>query len=234
MTEMNDPVRLKLGGSPETRAILGSAPSNLPTQLQLDRLASRLAPTVTAPPAASSSLIIKIGVGIAIVAAVAAVWWPRDRAPSRPEPSPPAAPIVTATRAAPTTEAAAPPPAPPARVVEEAPKRDRARAPAKATTDPVETPAVDSAPQPREMDLLRPAHEALGRGDLQRALELATSHARLYEKGVMVEEREAIAIEALHRLGRDEARARFDEFVVRFPRSGYRARLERLVAESKR
>lgn len=62
------------------------------------------------------------------------------------------------------------------------------------------------------------------------ALAICQAHAQRYPRGQFSEERERIAIEALVRLGRrGEATTRLDTFRKAFPRSGYRARLERLV-----
>jgi hypothetical protein len=83
---------------------------------------------------------------------------------------------------------------------------------------------------PSELDLIRQARVALGDGKLRRALGRAERHASLYHDGVLSEEREAIAIEALVGLRRvDAARARLDAFVAAYPASSYRQRLRELV-----
>lgn len=105
-------------------------------------------------------------------------------------------------------------------------------APPAAPPPAVEPRAADPPPPapPREMELLGPAQDALRGGDPTRALALATQHADVHPTGLMTEEREAIAIEALARLDRlDHATTRLARFVTRYPQSGYRARLERLV-----
>ena len=104
-----------------------------------------------------------------------------------------------------------------------------------AITEPaVAAPPPASPPQPREVELLGPAHDALRTKDPQHALDLAARHVELYPAGVMIEEREAIIVEGLLQLGhRDAAQAGFDRFVARFPRSGYRARLQRLLADGR-
>jgi outer membrane protein assembly factor BamD (BamD/ComL family) len=81
-----------------------------------------------------------------------------------------------------------------------------------------------------EVAILGRAQRALVAGDAAAAIALAERHAQSFPTGLLVEEREAIAIEALTRLGRHElARSRFERFVAGFPRSGYRERLDRLV-----
>jgi outer membrane protein assembly factor BamD (BamD/ComL family) len=103
------------------------------------------------------------------------------------------------------------------------PRRVAVAAPARAPSPP---------PVPRELELLTPAQAALRANQLDRALELADRHAALYATGTFAEEREAIAIEALQRLGqRDRARSRLAAFTTRYPQSGYRTRLERAVLE---
>jgi hypothetical protein len=229
MTEMKDPVRLSLGGSPAAQDLLRSASSDAPSSVQLDHLAAKLAPIVLAKGAATSSIAAWIIVGIVVVGgATGAFFLTRDR-------EPPAVAIAPSTPITPAPVTPAPTPAAPV-VVGEPP----ATAPSVAPEPPrpskkrvVAPPVVEETLPPREIDLLDPAHQALRANDAARALALADRHAELYARGAMSEEREAIAIEALHRLGRD-ARIRFEEFVVRFPRSGYRARLERLVTETKR
>ncbi|MBA3500511.1 MAG: hypothetical protein M4D80_15700 [Myxococcota bacterium] len=228
MTEMKDPVRLSLGGSPAAQDLLRSANSDLPSPVQLDHLAGKLAPIVMAKGAASS-VATWIIVGLVVVgAATGAFFFTRDAEPQIVT-SAPTAPVV------PTPPVVPPSPAPSAPVVVEEPPPPpepvRVQPKKRVAAQPV---IVEETLPPREIDLLDPAHQALRANDPARALTLANRHAELYPRGVMSEEREAIAIEALHRLGRDAARIRFGEFVVRFPRSGYRARLERLVTETKR
>jgi hypothetical protein len=71
-----------------------------------------------------------------------------------------------------------------------------------------------------ERALLDVARAALARGSAAEALEATTRHEHDYPAGLLVEEREAIAIRALAALGRrDEANARADAFAQRFPRS---------------
>jgi hypothetical protein len=85
-----------------------------------------------------------------------------------------------------------------------------------------------SAPTEDELGLLQAANRALLARPAQ-ALELAQKHERQFAQGVFAEEREAIAIEALLRLGRaNEAAERHQRFERAFPSSTYRQRLDRL------
>ena len=61
----------------------------------------------------------------------------------------------------------------------------------------------------------------------KRALSLSREHEATYPGGVLTQEREVIAIEALRRLGRtDEAARRLERFERLFPKSAHRRKLE--------
>jgi len=131
-----------------------------------------------------------------------------------------------------------PAPAPPPVVIAQAPVEPvpppKHVAPPKPTVHspaPVEiAPAPPAAPQISEVTLLEQARVALRGGDTARALALAEQHATSYPDGVLVEEREALTIEALIKLGRrDEAVATWSKFANSYPHSNYRARLQRLI-----
>jgi len=78
-----------------------------------------------------------------------------------------------------------------------------------------------------ERALLDVARTALGRGDGAHALRATEEHARAFPHGQLAEEREAMAIQALRLLHRDEdASARLDRFRARFPASLIRPALE--------
>ena len=80
-----------------------------------------------------------------------------------------------------------------------------------------------------EAVLLARAQRALRLAPAQ-ALSLAAESARRFPAGVLSQEREVIAIEALVRLGRmAEARDRAEAFARRFPRSAHVRRLATLV-----
>jgi hypothetical protein len=71
-----------------------------------------------------------------------------------------------------------------------------------------------------ERAILDVARAALARGEGAPAIEAVRRHEREFPDGVLVEEREAIAVRALVAQGRrDEARARAAEFRRRFPNS---------------
>jgi hypothetical protein len=71
-----------------------------------------------------------------------------------------------------------------------------------------------------ERKLLDEARVAVEREDGDAALAATEAHTRKYPRGVLVQEREAIAVRALILLGRtDEARARVERFREHFPDS---------------
>jgi hypothetical protein len=78
-------------------------------------------------------------------------------------------------------------------------------------------PAGDLA---KERALLDVARTALGRGDGAHAFEAAGHHERVYPHGVLTEEREALAIQALAQQGDLEgAKTRAHRFEIRYPKS---------------
>jgi hypothetical protein len=102
--------------------------------------------------------------------------------------------------------------------------------PARPSSPPPSTRAsaeLRGNPLEAERALLDGARAALGRGDGAEALRAAEEHARRFSHGVLTEEREAMSIQALRLLHRDEeATARLDRFRVRFPASLIRPALE--------
>jgi len=78
-----------------------------------------------------------------------------------------------------------------------------------------------------ERALLDVARTAVGRSDGASALRAAEEHARKFPRGALAEEREAMIVQALRLLHRDdEARARLDRFRSRYPTSLLRPALE--------
>ena len=80
-----------------------------------------------------------------------------------------------------------------------------------------------------EASFLRRTRAALA-DDPARALRMTGEHAALYPRGVLEQEREVIAIEALVRLGaREEARLRASAFRARYPSSAHASRIAAIV-----
>ena len=116
--------------------------------------------------------------------------------------------------------------------------------PVRVRADPVRSPAlaapsasasVPTAPAespvmaPTEVQLLRQAQASL-KGNPAGALTLCAEHQRRFPGGVLGQERDVLAIDALSKLGRKaEARARADRFLLAYPTSAHRGRIEGLV-----
>jgi hypothetical protein len=102
------------------------------------------------------------------------------------------------------------------------------RAAAKSSASGVAAPPAPTV-APRSTDefqLLRAARESVASAPA-RSLALTAEHARLFPNGMLAQEREAIAIDSLLRLGRHaEAEARARRFLARFPTSPYASRIE--------
>jgi hypothetical protein len=87
---------------------------------------------------------------------------------------------------------------------------------------PAKLPEKPTPPAlPSEADLLEQARSAI-KGDPARALQRANEHAARFPRGVLVQEREVLAIQALRQLGRTaEADRRTEAFVKAFPGSAF-------------
>jgi hypothetical protein len=94
-------------------------------------------------------------------------------------------------------------------------------APADEAPRPSVLPSPSRADQAREeRTLLKRAHLAVARHDFVFALARLSEHARRFKDGRLVEEREALRVQALAGLGRtEEARQTARQFEARFPRS---------------
>jgi len=86
----------------------------------------------------------------------------------------------------------------------------------------IDTPPPPAPPPlPNEAVLLHRAR-ALAKDDPRAALKLLDQHERRFARGMLVQERELLAVELLQALAReDEARARLQAFRRRFPDSIY-------------
>ncbi|MBK8217573.1 MAG: hypothetical protein IPK71_27920 [Myxococcales bacterium] len=148
---------------------------------------------------------------------------------SAPRSAPPPAPSAIALSSAPTaTESAAP-------VVTSAPSAVVSAVPT-AQVPPSATPSATMIPTAvgdlsKEQILLDTARAALARGRAEDALAAVASHAAQFPHGRLVEDREAVAVQALAAAGRtDEARARAQRFRARYPRSIYLPAIDRSLS----
>jgi hypothetical protein len=93
------------------------------------------------------------------------------------------------------------------------------------------TPATGEVPS--ELDLLRAAEASLD-GDPRAALARTDEHLAAYPRGVLAQEREYLAIDALVRLGRHaDAAERARRFEAQHPASPLRRRLTRLIGPAR-
>jgi hypothetical protein len=235
-----EPVRLLEGGTadPVLRSALEAGRDELPSLERLQAIGARLGVgtggAVTgggtgAAPLAGVSLGAKL-VGLALVAgAVAGGVGLALHFRSRPDPAPAAAvqpaPPLAADAPAPTPLpifTQAPAPAPPLDPPRQAPK----------VPPPVRASRAEAhAGDPRaEAALLQQANDALA-ADPGRALKLCAVHVQRYPSGLLSQEREVIAIEALVGLGRRaEATERADRFRAAHPESSHLRRIEQVLS----
>jgi hypothetical protein len=238
-----DPVRLRDSGSDapsELRLALDEA-SDVPVE-RLARVAARLGPGGSGPgsgsqsgPVAPRPLRTSGMVGIAAIAiGVGLVVWqtlPRsdDRPPTTPQsPPPPATAPGVSSGPAPSpvvVPGPAPSSAPPsAAPVERAPPRSRPPA-------VVDNTEVESE---SEAQLLLRARRALA-ADASRTLAIVREHARRFPDGELLEEREALRIEALVGIDRiADARAAYAQFRARFAGSAHLPHLSQLLSSAAR
>ncbi|MDF2693760.1 MAG: hypothetical protein K0S65_2143 [Labilithrix sp.] len=93
------------------------------------------------------------------------------------------------------------------------------------------SPSADAPPSVSELEVARRAQAMLA-SNPGRALAMADQLARDFPNGEFVQEREAIAVEALARVGRkEEALQRARALLRRFPRTPYAARLEMVIGQ---
>jgi hypothetical protein len=177
---------------------------------------------------------------VVLVGTVGAVslWAIRDRTAAHAVP-PPEMPTL---QQAPAHTAAMEPPVPSPRLDEqtaapEAPAPSRPlvggnRAPRAVRGRSLTETAISTgagAASAEEYALLRSARRALADHPAQ-ALHFTDEHLRRFTQGMLVQEREAIAVEALVHLGRtDDAKLRAQAFFASFPGSPYRGRVERAL-----
>jgi hypothetical protein len=230
MSEPDDPSRLfDTPSTPEgLKNVLRSANADVGSDAQVARLANRLGPLLGAGVAAGGGAAVgakaatlsgsaKLGLAALALAAAGggALWLLSDASPPA---AAPAVPIVSVVPADPTPPVVADPaPAVTPNVV-------TPPEPSRSAVPPHEKPAAPA--QLSEVQLLEQARLTL-KSDPNRALQRANEHARRFPRGVLVQEREVLAIQALRRLGRDaEAERRAEAFAKAFPGSAFQRNLK--------
>lgn len=189
--------------------------------------------------AAGTSAATKAVIGVLLASAIAAIVVFAARSPDRPSVPPPAVSIATPATA-PTPSAVATVedslPSIPVGSLPGAPPAITAKPSAAAATPrPAELAAASGTASPidallDERALLAAARDAHRRGDDRTALAtLATARER-HPSGVLGQEREVLAIEALAQLGdRDAASSRGKAFLEAFPTSPHASHVRELV-----
>jgi type IV secretory pathway VirB10-like protein len=225
-----DPIRLTdpASGAPdELRALFEAGARDLPTQARLTSLSAKLGPLLGPPVAATAGGAASSGsaLGAGKLAAVAAALIGG------------AVLVATVTREVPENV-----PAPRPLPVETVQKPVEAPVPAPVASEPAPAAEPPSAPPsaaersaPRaerrsnaelEADLLERARAAL-RSNPAHAYALTSEHKLRFPGGVLAQEREVIAIDALRRLGKnDQAALRADSFAKSYPSSAHRHKLD--------
>lgn len=215
--------------------------ADVPTDAQLQELARRIAGGLAggAPPMPASGFggvpgRIAMGLGAALLAGAA--LWAGSIVGSESGRAERRLPELTTVAQAVRAEVPAPEPraepapavqAPLAVANDAKPVAVRAKLPAKRVAPAA--PNVQGSPMD-ELELVRKARVSLA-GNPERALEVVAQHEAGFRNGTFVEEREAIAVEALLKAGREAAaRRRGEAFLKRFPGSAYRRRISGLLA----
>ena len=209
-------------GAPDSlRSLFSAGAADLPSQAELARLAAKLGPVFTpasAPVSTGTATAVKVGLAVLVVGAGALLISSFDTRDTTPPPSIP-------------SEIRVVPPAPPAEVAPSA-AEPGVRAPESASVEasgnapPALKGATPSQPAESEAAFLERARATLATNPT-RALALANLHRSRYPSGVLAQEREVIAIEALKRLGRaDDAARRSGDFSNRYPGSAYGRKLD--------
>ena len=208
--------------------LFASASRDLPADEQLARLAANLGPILndapgTPPTTSGTSLVVKLGVVTGALALLIGAGLSLSRSPQ-----PAAVPATVTPKVALTPKLGAPAPvvdAPPAAT---ATVPSSASAAESASSAPTSKPSSAQGKALSEAALLEQARRALNTSPSY-ALQLANQHRTRFPHGVLSQEREVIAIEALRRLHRaSEADQRATGFSKSFPGSAH----QRMVDEA--
>ncbi len=190
-----------------------------------ERLGPVLPPAGGAGPARSGLGAKLAAVGVIALIGLGGYLATRSSAPSAPLASAAGSSAVPSATDAGTVAASAPPDDPPAAaavLADPVPSASAVTAtPPPAAAKPGARAAADPDDVVAEEDILHRARAALATAP-QQALDLTDAHAKKFPRGVLTQEREVVAIDALGRLGRShEAADRAARFRARFPRSPY-------------
>jgi hypothetical protein len=248
MNQREDPSRLfEAKETPaELRAWLRRAQQDVFSPAEEDQLIRSVETRMLAPTAAvpefrrlHSRATVKVVAGLLVVGLGLGSWYMTSRSRS-------SGPTVTDLPPARLQVTCAPAPLPEPASVAPAPTPDElAPSPTMAKTPRVahsrggerdtvhRTSIATQTPEGRterpptdEFALLRAARQAIGDRPA-RALALTSEHARIFPAGMLAQEREAIAVEALVKLGRaSQAQTRARAFLAAHPDSPYKSRID--------
>lgn len=228
MTEPSDPGRLANAATPSPLGrLLASAARDVPTEQELaslrERLGDVLGPAHGAPIPHGYSALAKAGIASGLAVLIAGgVLVARRGAPE--------VPTVTRVPSSGAARVSPPPPADPsptgsAEGAGGASVGPASAAIAKSRVEPAKSSAR-TAEGPTEAALLEKARSVLGSSPAA-ALAATEQHTARFPHGVLSQEREVIAIEALRRLHRNaEADRRAAAFARAFPGSAHRRMVE--------
>jgi len=206
---------------------------------EIDALAARLGPqlatNVVAGTALVSSALLRFALlGVGVVGLSMGAWWLWGAESEHVAAIPTKPGIVETIVSVPQAQAALAPVAAPQAAIEPSvlestgKPRVREKAAPRGPHAPSEKPRAGSDPD-AELALLGRA-QALLDSDPDGALGVLGEHARSYARGVFIEEREVLALEAESKLGHKAlARARAERFIERFPRSAHARRVRTLL-----
>lgn len=210
------------------------------TAAEADALAARLSPqlatNVVAGTALVSSALLRFALlGVGVVGLSMGAWWLWGAESEHVAASPITPAIVETIVSMPEPQAAVAPVAAAQAVLEpsvlEPAAKPRVRekaAPRAPHASTIEKPRAGGDPE-AELALLGRAQVLLD-SDPGGALGVLGEHARAYSRGVFIEEREVLALEAESKLGHKAlARARAERFIERFPRSAHARRVRTLL-----
>ncbi len=238
---MNEPKRFRDATSDapdELRRLFQAGTEDVPGEAELASLALRLGP-VFEPPPSSTPLKLSTAAKVAAVSALvvgSAVLFALNFGPHGTRP-PDAPERWTPSETPPPASAQALPPAAGADATGKSPAPESGAGAVSTPSVVAPSSAPSSAPAVRpngaaarpaesEAELLERARRALA-SNPARALALTEQDRTRFPAGVLAQEREVIAIEALKRLGRsDEAARRAADFARRYPGSAYRKKLD--------
>lgn len=237
MNEPGDPKRLADVPSSELGRLMASAERDLPSDQELaalaERLGSVLGPAHGAPSVPRGySLLAKLGVVTGLAALIGAGLFAARKHAGQATPTSVVPALTSAaikalpelvTSPAPAADA---PPAPAITAVASSTSAPTSPLPSTRIAVEPSKSSARAAGGPSEPALLEQARRVLA-SDPAAALALTGQHATLFPRGVLAQEREVIAIEALRRLNRSaEADRRAAAFAKAFPGSVHQRAVE--------